>query len=64
MTLQVWDIGGQQLGGNMLETYLYGAHVCLHKLGLFIFSNLYVLFLFTPMAVEAIVLEGVGFNTS
>ena len=27
VTLQVWDIGGQQLGGNMLETYLYGAHV-------------------------------------
>jgi len=30
VTLQVWDIGGQQLGGNMLDTYLYGAHiVCL-----------------------------------
>jgi len=29
VTLQVWDIGGQQLGGNMLETYLYGAHAVL-----------------------------------
>lgn len=27
VTLQVWDIGGQQLGGNMLDTYLYGANV-------------------------------------
>ena len=26
VTLQVWDIGGQQIGGKMLETYLYGAH--------------------------------------
>jgi len=25
-TLQVWDIGGQQIGGKMLDTYLYGAH--------------------------------------
>ena len=29
VTLQVWDIGGQQLGGKMLETYLYGAHAVL-----------------------------------
>lgn len=29
VTLQVWDIGGQQLGGNMLETYLYGADAVL-----------------------------------
>lgn len=26
VTLQVWDIGGQQIGGKMLETYLYGAN--------------------------------------
>ena len=26
VSLQVWDIGGQQIGGKMLETYLYGAH--------------------------------------
>jgi len=26
VTLQVWDIGGQQIGGKMLDTYLYGAH--------------------------------------
>eukprot|EP00794_Sanderia_malayensis_P005710 gene5710-6410_t len=29
VTLQVWDIGGQQLSGNMLETYLFGAHAVL-----------------------------------
>eukprot|EP00795_Rhopilema_esculentum_P012199 gene12199-2820_t len=29
VTLQVWDIGGQQLGGNMLETYLFGAQAVL-----------------------------------
>lgn len=27
VTLQVWDIGGQTLGGKMLENYVYGAHV-------------------------------------
>lgn len=27
MTLQVWDIGGQTLGGKMLDKYVYGAHV-------------------------------------
>jgi len=26
VTLQVWDIGGQQIGGKMLDTYLYGAN--------------------------------------
>ncbi|XP_071828519.1 ras-related protein Rab-28-like [Apostichopus japonicus] len=26
VTLQVWDIGGQTLGGKMLENYVYGAH--------------------------------------
>lgn len=26
VTLQVWDIGGQQISGNMLDTYLYGAN--------------------------------------
>lgn len=26
VSLQVWDIGGQTLGGKMLENYLYGAH--------------------------------------
>ncbi|XP_071793496.1 ras-related protein Rab-28-like [Asterias amurensis] len=25
VTLQVWDIGGQTLGGKMLENYIYGA---------------------------------------
>ncbi|PIK55448.1 putative ras-related protein, partial [Apostichopus japonicus] len=29
VTLQVWDIGGQTLGGKMLENYVYGAHVFL-----------------------------------
>ena len=27
VTLQVWDIGGQTIGGRMLENYIYGAHV-------------------------------------
>ena len=27
VTLQVWDIGGQTLGGKMLENYIFGAHV-------------------------------------
>ncbi|XP_070540033.1 ras-related protein Rab-28-like [Ptychodera flava] len=26
VTLQVWDIGGQTLGGQMLDKYVYGAH--------------------------------------
>uniref|UniRef100_A0AAV2MJ49 Ras-related protein Rab-28 n=1 Tax=Knipowitschia caucasica TaxID=637954 RepID=A0AAV2MJ49_KNICA len=26
VTLQVWDIGGQSLGGKMLDKYVYGAH--------------------------------------
>ncbi|XP_023930805.1 ras-related protein Rab-28-like [Lingula anatina] len=26
VALQVWDIGGQTLGGGMLDKYLYGAH--------------------------------------
>ncbi|XP_047127216.1 ras-related protein Rab-28 [Hydra vulgaris] len=26
VTMQVWDIGGQQLGGKMIKTYLYGAN--------------------------------------
>lgn len=24
--LHIWDIGGQSLGGNMLQNYIYGAH--------------------------------------
>ena len=27
VTLQVWDIGGQTLGGKMLDKYIFGAHV-------------------------------------
>ena len=27
VALQVWDIGGQTLGGAMLNNYIYGAHV-------------------------------------
>ena len=27
VTLQVWDIGGQTIGGRMLDNYIYGAHV-------------------------------------
>ncbi|CAJ1031845.1 putative ADP-ribosylation factor family/Ras of Complex, Roc, domain of DAPkinase/Ras family [Leishmania shawi] len=30
VTLQLWDIGGQQIGGKMLANYIYGCHaVCL-----------------------------------
>eukprot|EP01060_Flectonema_neradi_P037619 TRINITY_DN7622_c3_g1_i1.p1 TRINITY_DN7622_c3_g1~~TRINITY_DN7622_c3_g1_i1.p1 ORF type:complete len:256 (+),score=41.19 TRINITY_DN7622_c3_g1_i1:80-769(+) len=28
-TLQIWDIGGQQLGGKMLSNYLFGTHAIL-----------------------------------
>ena len=28
VALQVWDIGGQTLGGKMFDKYIYGAHVC------------------------------------
>lgn len=31
VTLQVWDIGGQTLGGKMLDKYVYGAHVSRHS---------------------------------
>lgn len=27
VALQVWDIGGQTIGGQMLDNYIYGAHV-------------------------------------
>ena len=27
MALQVWDIGGQTIGGQMLDTYIFGADV-------------------------------------
>ena len=27
VALQVWDIGGQTLGGSMLNNYIFGAHV-------------------------------------
>ena len=27
VTLQVWDIGGQTIGGKMLDNYIYGANV-------------------------------------
>ena len=39
VTLQVWDIGGQQLGGNMLETYLFGAQVFIRKYSVFVIMN-------------------------
>ncbi|XP_003384288.1 PREDICTED: ras-related protein Rab-28-like [Amphimedon queenslandica] len=29
VTLQVWDIGGQTVGGKMLENYIYGANAVL-----------------------------------
>ena len=31
MALQVWDIGGQTLGGKMLENYIYGSNVRPHR---------------------------------
>lgn len=27
VTIQVWDIGGQTIGGRMLDNYIYGANV-------------------------------------
>lgn len=27
VTLQVWDIGGQSIGGKMLDKYIYGSNV-------------------------------------
>jgi Ras-related protein Rab-28 len=27
ITLQIWDVGGQSLAGNMLDKYIFGAHV-------------------------------------
>uniref|UniRef100_A0A8C1XB47 RAB28, member RAS oncogene family n=1 Tax=Cyprinus carpio TaxID=7962 RepID=A0A8C1XB47_CYPCA len=27
VTLQVWDIGGQTIGGKMLDKYIYGAQI-------------------------------------
>ena len=27
VAIQVWDIGGQTVGGRMLDNYIYGAHV-------------------------------------
>lgn len=30
VALQVWDIGGQTLGGKMLETYVFGSSVSIY----------------------------------
>ena len=38
VTLQVWDIGGQTLGGKMLDKYIFGAHVSVNA-----FSNILIL---------------------
>jgi Ras-related protein Rab-28 len=27
ITLQIWDVGGQSLAGNMLDKYIFGANV-------------------------------------
>ena len=29
VTLQIWDIGGQTIGGKMLKNYIFGAQVML-----------------------------------
>ncbi len=29
MAVQVWDIGGQTIGGKMIKNYIYGAHAVL-----------------------------------
>lgn len=46
VTLQVWDIGGQTLGGKMLDKYVYGAHVRRH------FENIIVLISFCPTTIS------------
>ena len=28
VTVQLWDIGGQDVGGKMFSNYVYGADVC------------------------------------
>ena len=30
VALQVWDIGGQTLGGKMLDKYIFGSHVSIY----------------------------------
>ncbi len=30
VALQVWDIGGQTLGGKMLDKYIFGSHVSMY----------------------------------
>ena len=32
VALQVWDIGGQTLGGKMLDKYIYGSQVGVHQI--------------------------------
>ena len=39
VTLQVWDIGGQTLGGKMLDKYIFGAHVSLNFLSVLYFVD-------------------------
>lgn len=58
MTLQVWDIGGQTLGGKMLDKYVFGAHVSIgafryidDKLGLIDWQQYFI-------AVEIALLDG------
>lgn len=29
VALQIWDIGGQQIGGKMIDNYIYGSHAIL-----------------------------------
>ena len=33
MTLQVWDIGGQTIGGKMIDNYVSGAEVSAYNDG-------------------------------
>ena len=41
VTLKVWDIGGQSIGGRMLENYIYGCHVSL--IYIYIYNYIYEL---------------------
>lgn len=49
VTLQVWDIGGQTLGGNMLDKYVYGAQVGAIN---FLEKQLIIFFVLIPLYVK------------
>ena len=53
MTLQIWDIGGQTLGGKMLDNYLAGANVRFFHHSTYFWDN-YCEFMHNYMAISCI----------